>query len=301
VTTLVSIPLNITSLFQPRPDIDAAVIGVTAALCLNRLIRRQGIFWPALGLIASCVIVLSLTTRAGLISLCVCLVFGYAAAYAGLPASAGRRTGMVLLIPVVLLAVALILPQSTAGERIIGTLFPSQNASLAQQNAQGTERARNMVWQEVIDWTGQEPVRVIVGSGFGNNFLADSGAAVLLEGTTYTGVRSPHNWFVGIYARLGLVGVILALAVCGQLLWLILRNLRRISGEPLLLLAALVIVAVLPVANLGVVLEAPHGAVIFFWSAGIIFTLRSTRRQSTSKILRASSALTAGDRSAAGR
>jgi O-antigen ligase len=125
----------------------------------------------------------------------------------------------------------------------------------------------------VIDWTNEEPVRQLVGSGFGNDFLAESGTKAFLEGTTYTNVRSPHNWFVGIYARMGLVGLALALAVIGQAGWAVWKNRRRIGADPVLAISALVIASILPVASLGVVLEAPFGAVPFFWALGVIHAL----------------------------
>jgi O-antigen ligase len=113
----------------------------------------------------------------------------------------------------------------------------------------------------------------MVGSGFGNDFLEESGTKAFLEGTTYNNVRSPHNWFVGIYARMGVIGLGLIAAVVVQLVFIMWRNRVRIGSDPLLSMCALIILSILPVATLGVVLEAPFGAVPFFWAAGILMTL----------------------------
>ena len=52
---------------------------------------------------------------------------------------------------------------------------------------------------------------------------------------------------------------------------------RRIAEDELLTFAALLIIAFISVASLGVVLEAPFGAVPFWWAAGLILALAPDR------------------------
>ncbi|WP_166671308.1 O-antigen ligase family protein [Cryobacterium psychrophilum] len=272
-----SVPFSTAPLFQLRPDIDAALLGVTAGMCLLRILRGHKKFWPFIGMVASAAAVLTLETRAGLIALALSVALAILLQYAATPRQNVRRTVMVMVIPALALIALMILPTTPPGERLVATFKSSQGSTSAAESAQGTQRARELVWSGVIDWTNEETSRTIFGGGFGNNFLDESGTLAYLEGSTYSGVRSPHNWFVGNYARLGVIGFALSIAVCLQLLGTIVRYRRRIGEDPLLSLSALLIVAILPVASFGVVLEAPHGAVPFWWAAGIIFALRESK------------------------
>ena len=111
------------------------------------------------------------------------------------------------------------------------------------------------------------------GAGMGVDFLEESGTLHYLEGTEYTGVRSPHDYLIGSFARLGLVGVGLILAILVNLLHRMARFRRRIAEDELLMFAALTVIAMIPVASFGVVLEAPFGAVPFWWAAGLLLAL----------------------------
>lgn len=259
-----------------RPDIDAAVLGVTAGALLRRALqgRRR---WPCLfGATLATVTVLHLQTRAGLISMALSLMVAVITTKASLPHRSMRRIGITLLIPVAFLGVVAIIPSTTLGQRITATVDNSQTSSTAQA-AQGTQTARQLAWSSVIRWTGDTPNRQVFGAGFGSDFLAESGAQNFLQGTTYDNVRSPHNWLITSYARLGLIGVGLAGLLLLQITWLAWTNSARIGEDDLLSMATLMVLAIIPVALLGVVLEAPFGAVPFFWAAGILLTLRRTR------------------------
>lgn len=288
---LVSVPFGGAPLFQIRPDIDAALAAVLAGLCLRQFLLGQHRALSALGVLGPVAAVLSLQTRAGLLSLIVALAVAFVLSYAASAHNIDRRTSMVIMIPVALIGVWLTLPLSGPGQRLLATIDPTSSTSAAAAQAQGTQNARMETWSTIIEWTDEGPSRSLIGSGFGNNFLDQSGTLSFLQGTTYEGVRSPHNWFVGNFARLGLVGVALSIAICAQLLVLISRHRRRIGEDALLTLSALIVVCILPVATLGVVLEAPFGAVPFWWAAGIIFAVRhpmslgrasSSRRAATS-------------------
>lgn len=269
-------PLSSAPAFQIRPDIDVALIAIALGLNLRQLILGRRRFWNLAGIALGVLVVFATTsTRAGQISLILALGLSFAFTYAASRQARGRRLLMVFSVPVALVAVLVILPTTTAGERLLATVLPDQIVgSSAEQSAQGTQRARELTWSTVIEWTNEEPLRAAIGSGFGNDILAESSTKAFLEGTTYTNVRSPHNWFVGIYARLGAFGFALALAWVGQLVFIAWRRRQDVGHDDLLAFAALTVAAILPVATFGVVLEAPFGAIPFFWAAGILMASR---------------------------
>jgi hypothetical protein len=262
--------------FQIRPDIDVALMAVAAAMSLRQVLLGKRRFWNVAGLALALLVVFgTLGTRAGQISFILALAATYAFTYAASHQARGRQMLMILLAPTIFVGGLLILPLTEGGQRIVATVAPSlSEESDSQAGALGTQRARELVWNGVIEWTQLEPARAVFGSGFGNDFLEQSGTLSYLEGTTYTGVRSPHNWFVGVYARLGVVGLALAalwVAELGRILWL---RRHAVGHDDLTAIAAAVVIAILPVATFGVVLEAPFGAIPFFWAAGILMAER---------------------------
>lgn len=273
----VTVPLVGAPIFSPRPDIEAALNSVLAAVCVRALIVHPRYRVLAfLGLALASVVVLAQGTRAGTLALIACLLVGSVLTYAGLGRLDGRRVAMTLAAPAVLLVAVVVLPLTTPGQRIVATIFPDQvtSASEAQQNAEGTANARRLTWSGVIGWTEDSTPRLFVGSGFGNNFLEQSQTLQYLEGTDYTNVRSPHDYWIGSFARMGLVG--LALLAGTVLLGFVTLFRRRvaIAAEPTAFISAMLMVAMIPVASLGVVLEAPFGAVPFFWGLGVVFAFR---------------------------
>ncbi|TSD54275.1 O-antigen ligase family protein [Aeromicrobium piscarium] len=281
-------PFASSPIFQVRPDIDVALVAIAAGLNLRQAIlvssRR---FWNIAGIALGVFVVFTTTaTRAGQISLLLALALSFAFTYAGSREAKGRQLAMAFATPVILLAVLIGLPTTTAGERLIATIMPdSISGSRAEMNAQGTQQARERTWETVIEWTNDDPLRAAVGSGFGNDFLAQSGTKKFLEGTTYTNVRSPHNWFVGVYARLGAIGIFLASLWMAQLVAIAWRRRQDIGDDDLLAFSTLSIAAIIPVASLGVVLEAPFGAIPFFWSAGVIMASRAGARKPDSSLV----------------
>lgn len=267
---------------QVRPDIDGAVLAATAGWCLHYvMLGSKHRFWALVGLIVSSWVVLTLLTRAGLLSLLLCLALSFALTFASTHTDAKRAGAMLLVLPVALAIIAIVVPSTAPGQRLLATVgAPASFLTSSQGNAEGTQQARELVWEGVIEWTNEETSRQLFGSGFGNDFLDQSGTASYLEGSTYVNVRSPHNWFIGVYARLGIVGTVLAIGVISQLFYLIIRNRRQVPSEPLLYISALIVSAIVVVATFGVVLEAPFGAVPFFWCAGLLYTLRRVRSNS---------------------
>jgi hypothetical protein len=230
--------------------------------------------WRSLvGLVLSGFATTGFETRAGLIAVLVSLALSY-----GLTMLSTRVPGkrLALMVAAPLIAVAMFVPfsQTTAGGRLLATVGVEDADSDEQRNAVGTTNAREQAWSQVAGWTADDDMRLVFGSGFGNNFLEESGAAAALSGTDYTGVRSPHNWLVGVFARLGAVGVLAAGCVLLAAASQVLRLRRTLGGSEVALTATLGVVAFGQIAMLGVVLESPFGAVPFWWFLGILLAAR---------------------------
>jgi O-antigen ligase len=263
-------------IFAFRPDVDTAIVGVTAGLLLRRLLLGQRRFLAVCGLAMAGFALTNAATRAGYIAVMVCLVIGFGLAYAANHDKGIRRAGIIVAIPLLVFAAVETLPSTTAGDRLLATVH-APNAPGASTvdaaSALGTATARKKVWRGVITWTTASQSREIFGAGMGTDFLAESHTLQYLEGTTYQNVRSPHDYLIGSFARLGLIGLGLLVLILLRLVRQILRFRRRIAKDELLTFATLMVVALFVVASLGVVLEAPFGAVPFWWAAGILLAL----------------------------
>ena len=259
--------------FYGKPDIDSALLGVLAGLLLRRLFMGQRKGWAIVGLLAVAYGASNFTNRAGFISLVLTCAASLGFSYAATGRSSLRRLALVAVVPTAALIAATLLPSTTVGARLIATVQPGDSSSAAAQNAAGTAEARRLTWSGVTNWTMSDQSRTLFGAGMGVDFLAESGTLKYLEGTDYKGVRSPHDYFIGTFARLGLIGLGLMVGIIASLMLRLVRFRRRIAEDELLTFAALVIIAFIPVASLGVVLEAPFGAVPFWWAAGLILAL----------------------------
>lgn len=257
-----------------RPDIDCAVLGITAALLIRKIMRREHQYVAAGLLVLSMLAIAGTSTRGGYMAVGLAIALAFVLIYFAAAARSFKRPAVVFCVIVALLGAATYLPGTEAGQRLIATIDPdaATNQQAAAQ-AQGTARARDMSWDMVINWTNETPVRQAVGSGPGPDFITESGARNVLQGTQYTGVRSPHNWFVGLYARIGLVGLGLAVLVLLAAARSIFVHRSRIGSDELLFTSAITVAAILPIATVGVVLESPFGAVPFWWAMGILLAL----------------------------
>jgi hypothetical protein len=255
-----------------RPDIDACVLGATAALVVADLLATRRRKRSSVGLVAFAILnlfgVTALATRAGLLAT-LAMLAAVAIAAAKIRSSnddrrrwrpkSNRRQALGILLGLVVLG-AMVLWTPT-GSRLVET-FGS-----ASSQANGTIEVRKVVWDRVGDYVFRSPERTAVGVGFGRNFIDESGSRGALEGDTYVNVRSPHNYVVGTLARLGVVGAGLVACIIGLGLWLAVRSLRTGRG-PVTTLAALLCVGLPVTALLGVVLESPFGAMPYFWALG---------------------------------
>ncbi|VEH42542.1 Lipid A core - O-antigen ligase and related enzymes [Kocuria rosea] len=267
------LPASDVTIFSQRPDVDMAVLGMTAALYLRHLMVGRHRSLAALGLVLCLVAVSGLESRAGLLAVLAALTTSYLLTLSA-QHHARSRLKWIVLAPVVLLVAATVVPQTEAGQRLLASAGVIEATEQHEIDAIGTAHARDLAWDYVIDWTNDDTVRTLVGTGFGPNFIRESGAEPSLSGTAWEGVRSPHNWFIGVYARTGIIGLsFIALILLGTLYHAV-RIRRSVGATDLLTLAAAGSAALLVVAAFGVVLESPFGAVPFWWFLGLLFAER---------------------------
>jgi O-antigen ligase len=154
----------------------------------------------------------------------------------------------------------------TAVERLGGT-FGEPGRSEAGARAAGTTQARLKTWSALHDWTTEDPWRNALGAGFGVNVMAVSGASIALLRTNDPDLRSPHNFLLTAWARLGLLGFAVVTLIFAVGLRLA-AQVRKMPMTDIDLVAGLLLVS-LPIAALtGVVLESPFGAIPYFWALG---------------------------------
>jgi O-antigen ligase len=175
---------------------------------------------------------------------------------------------LVMVIPIFLFEAV----QSKPAQRLLLTV-PGNSSSPEIQGSTGTANARLNAWKALVGYLEIDPAREVRGVGFGPDFLQESGASVLLLGTAAAAeqedVRSPHNYLLNTWARLGLVGLVLVLGLLLAGLRLAIMITKRVSHlrdddiMAMLLLASIPVVAVV-----GVVLESPFGALPYFWAIG---------------------------------
>jgi O-antigen ligase len=264
--------------FDLRGGSDGTVVGVTAGLYLMRLLRTGGrrnatVVTVALLEIASMAARAALLSTALTVVLTVCLRF--TAPETSLR-DRRRRLLSVGLLPLCVLGIGVLMPNTTSGSKLLAGVGLTAAESRMDAAGIGTAAARKQAWELVRSYIADTGHRWY-GVGFGPDYLATSGARMPLGNSAL--LRQPHNFFIGTYARLGLVGLAMLVAVVLAAGFATFRLRRLIGTDDLLLLAALVPSASLVSAAVGVELESPFGAVPFYWCVGILLAYgRGARR-----------------------
>ncbi|MGH3518017.1 MAG: O-antigen ligase family protein [Haloechinothrix sp.] len=256
--------------FVPRPDIDGFTSGLLAGLALHRALSGKAPFVNLTLAGISLAITVALGSRGALLGVVAVLI---AVGLLGRHRRAVRtrpRKWAVALGLLALPAAVTVAGQGYAVERLVASVSNVWAPTEDVGGAQGTASARADSWQRLIEYFQADTGRNVVGVGFGPNFLIDSNADVELFGGDMAEVRSPHNYLLGAWARLGVIGMafVLALTLIGWRLAFLVgwRRGRELSDIDVL---AIMIAAGMPlVAAVGVVLEAPFGAVPYFWALG---------------------------------
>jgi O-antigen ligase len=127
-------------------------------------------------------------------------------------------------------------------------------------------RFRTVWWSTVITETTQ--ANPWTGLGFGHDLADNFLKAYYPDSDEQFTARSPHNFFITVYARTGLIGLVAFVSLIVLAATHARRAFRR--GTPAEnLLAWCVATALLTSACFGVVLEGPMGAVVFWISLGV--------------------------------
>lgn len=262
-------------LFTTRPDFDAAVFAIAVGLALHALLlthRRPRPIATALLVLFLGVNAWAVTlqhTRAGLLATVV-VVAVVTVAWVVYRSKRLRHAGSLVRwgpptiaagmgVAICALALTFTLP----GQRLLNGINGTQGESA------GTSNARAYVYENLSEYILEDPIRTSVGVGFGPDFLKASGTLDILEGTTYKNVRSPHNYVLGTWARLGAIGALSAVLILTFGAWMGMRHLWQ-TDDTVAVLAALALIALPVPAMLGVILESPFGALPYFWALGTL-------------------------------
>ncbi|MGW3742115.1 O-antigen ligase family protein [Streptomyces sp. NPDC005146] len=259
-------------LFEIRPDFDTAMLGVLAGVSILRFRHGNGAWLNASLMAATLASALALGSRAGLLACAACVLVALA-----MRPQRGRRTALrtvVLGISVVLL-LSVFLPSSPSSQRLLATVDSSATSQEITGSAQGTYRARQIAWERSTQYTLDDEVRTLIGVGFGSDFLRASDADLALG--RGIGVRSPHNYLLTTFARLGLIGLTLVAALLIAVFMATARALGSGGADELARLCVLLVTAIPVTAMLGVVLESPFGAIPFYWAGGILLAHKHRR------------------------
>jgi len=264
-------------IFEERPDVDATICAVFALVLLNRAIsgRTPTVY---LALVAwNAALLFTDASRAALAAAAVAT----AVLFLLTPArrEVVRRHSPRVVVSVLVLAVSALAYAATHSfevtrlNQVGGAFVPlAPTTGDPAPHATGTARARVLAWQAIERYLEEQRSRDWLGVGFGPDFLHDSGADQLLLGGPNQDVRQPHNYLINTWARLGLVGllIVIAMLVIGIRLIAVVSARGQISDVDLV---AMLLVCALPVAGIyGVVLESPFGALPYFWALGYLGT-----------------------------
>jgi len=120
------------------------------------------------------------------------------------------------------------------------------------EGGRSTTRARYMAAKTLIKWVEENNLQFF-GAGAGREIILESGAIVYLSGNP--DVRAPHNWFVGLYSRFGVLGLLFWCTLYGQVLVLGRKNVGQVQQ----MLKAIILIICF-CSSLGVIMESPFGA-----------------------------------------
>ena len=133
------------------------------------------------------------------------------------------------------------------------TISFGKNNDILEQGA-GTARGRLLGQNALVDWVSANNLQ-FVGGGPGREILNESGAVRWLSGNLDT--RFPHNWWVSLYARFGIVGFLLWVFAF-ILIW-------RESFQKNFNFNSVIIVAILIASTFGVIIESPFGIIPLYF------------------------------------
>lgn len=264
-------------LLTERSDFDSACNATLAGLYLRRMIvGSAGPLRRMVALVAIATVAFA-HARSGLIALAILSVLLIFRLLSNKGLASKRKLAVSAVLLIALPIAVGSLPFTLAGQRLLSGFGVATTSGVhlsAAENSQGTSTARSNAWRVTFDYSTVSYARFTLGVGFGTNYLLDSGALFELVGPTDdTSTRAPHDYYLDVLLRLGLVGLTLV-GLLHFLGWRSAVRLLRSKNQSDIVLLAIGLVVTLPiVAALGVVLESPFGAVPFAWALGAVAAL----------------------------
>jgi hypothetical protein len=275
-----------TRIFEIRADFDGVICGLLAGIGLHRAVHGRAIPVNLLLTGWGLALVFGLATRAGLIA--VAMQFGMLALVGLARPRVKKRTPdelshphtphphrspmmdprLVVAIIVLAIPAGAFLARNAASVERLATTVGEVSSTGSFETKRDTTRARSRSWGHLVDWLGRDAERTLLGVGFGPDFVTESGAGALLVGVgSPDEPRAPHNFLLNTWARLGMIGCLLVLAVMfagARLAFAVARHAPELPDVDLL---AILLVVSVPVAGFfGVILESPFGAIPYFWA-----------------------------------
>ncbi|MBA0125071.1 O-antigen ligase family protein [Haloechinothrix sp. YIM 98757] len=266
-------------LFLARRDVDGMICGLLAGLALHKALSGKAV--PVNLALAGVGLALSLAlgSRGALLGVLMALL---AVALLRRRADGANRHGRrwaLALVLILLPGVVALGAQGEATQRMTASVTGLWQPTEDVGGAQGTMSARYQSWQRLVEYFQEDAARNVFGVGFGPHFLVDSKADVEMFGGDIESVRSPHNYLLSAWARLGLLGlgIVAALTLVGwRLAYLVgWASPARVSDVDVV--AIMIAVGMPWVGIVGVVMEAPFGAVPYYWALGHLSAVACAR------------------------
>ncbi|MGV1034452.1 MAG: O-antigen ligase family protein [Microbacteriaceae bacterium] len=271
------------AIFSIRGDYDPLLVGLLGTIALWGALNAHSIssmarFGTGVGAAICFLTLLSFGNRGALLG----TLFAVGFVLLGYIISSFRsgKTNRVLiagLVPFVVAGIIVLLPLTPSGARLAATFGIDLGATSEYgDQAVGTSSARANAWPEVLDYVLSDSDRTLQGVGFGPHFMLDSGAAELLVGSEtehQEETRSPHNFWLGTFARTGIIGLGILGALVVTLIFTALRRVTTFTSRVETTVPAVLALGILPPATVGVILESPFGALPFWWATGVFLSL----------------------------
>lgn len=203
---------------RPLNSGQALVLALCAVLCFSNWLFSRRPWLLASSLVFFLCVVLAQNRSAWAAA---------AGAFVGLVATArlGGRMRLVTVLGIVTLTATLLISTNALGD-VYGNLAESLNSS-------GTYKAREDSWTSLIgqQFASGDPLRILAGSAMGDGYDRVESSGRLVQ-------YAPHNWYVTVFLRTGILGL---LAFVTMMIVLFVRSLRCREAPFAALVAALLL------------------------------------------------------------
>ena len=268
-------------------DLAIAALLALGALWLfpsGRSARSRGL-WSIVALIV--VLLVATQSRGGLLSVLAGLAVGLAF----------FRDRMRLIVQAFIATILLVALGALTSLQIAGTSVSQGRAFSVSQlsasvasiggaresgNLNGTVQGRLMLWTEVLHKQESDD-RLVYGYGFGTNLAYLAGGVAASGALNSDPLRSPHNSYLDVLARMGVIGMSLWIALWVGWYWRLVRGCRRLAQRGLYVrrrvavLCQMVVTATLVASFFDPTLEGAQGAVLLWIAFGIGLVVTSRR------------------------